>query len=314
MVLNFKLRRLILFVILIASTLAAGCAIQDPPALIELGKANSAIAGAEKKGASERFPDEFAALESRYQEARGTFYACKEDAASEMARALIADANALADKRLAAPKVAPAKPANRPPVARLSGPSAANINSLLTFSGRDSSDPDNDKLTYMWDYGDGNTSKFSFPIATHRYKKIGNYTITLTVDDGRGGTDATSSKVKVSSLQVIRGDVLFDTDKSIIKSEGRDILNKIVAHLTDNPNQLVHVVGHTDSTGAEAYNMQLSQRRANAVRYFFITQRVADSRIIAEWKGESEPVASNKTAEGRAKNRRTDVIIDPAAQ
>ena len=169
MMLNVKPRRLMLFVSLIASTLAAGCAIQDPAALIELGKANSAIAGAEKKGAAERFPDEFAALESRFQEARGTFYACKEDAASKMAQALIADANALADKRMVTPKkMAPPKPANKPPMARLSGPSAGNVNSLLTFSGRDSSDPDNDKLTYRWDYGDGNTATFSFPIATHQ--------------------------------------------------------------------------------------------------------------------------------------------------
>lgn len=312
MILNVKLIRMMLFLILIVAAFTAGCVIQDPQALTDLSKANSAIASAEEKGAKERFPDEFAALESRYLEARGTFYACKEDAASEMARALVADANALAEKRVEAPM--PPMPSNKPPVARFSGPLAGNINSLLTFNAADSSDPDGDKLTYKWDFGDGTMSTYTFPVATHRFARIGNYTVMLTVDDGRGGMDSTSANIKVSSMQVIQSDVLFHHDKYNLKPTAREKLDKIVGHLMANPKQTVHVVGHTDSSGTDAYNMKLSERRANSVRDYFIANGVAANRISIAWKGESEPIATNKTKEGRAQNRRAEITINPAMQ
>lgn len=313
MKLKVTLRRLTLLGLITASTLAVGCAIQDPQALKDLHRANQALATAKQKGAADRFPDEYATLEHRYLEARGIFYACNEDKASNLAEAIINDANALADKRIAAPAAAPA-PSNNPPMARFRGPVEGRVNQLLAFYGDESSDPDGDKLTYQWKYGDGRGATFRFPVATHRYNKVGSYTINLTVDDGRGGTDSTSAVVLVSSMQVIQGDVLFDIDKSIIKAKGREVLDRIISHLKENTSYRVHLVGHTDSTGTDAYNMGLSKRRAAVVQQYFITHGIAAKRVTADWKGESEPVAPNNTSAGRAKNRRTDITIKPAEE
>lgn len=310
MSLKVNLRRLSLLILPAALLLAVGCAIQDPQALNDLSRANKALASAKEKGAADRFPEDYAALEMRYLEARGTFYACDEAEASNMAMSIIEDANALGDKRMMAAPAAPV-PANNPPVARLRAPVEGLINKLLTFNANESSDPDDDKLTYRWDYGDGKMGSFRFPVATHRYNSIGSYTVKLTVDDGRGGTDSTSAVVLVGRKEVIQGHVLFDTDKFVIKSEGKMILDKIVAHLKENNDHRIHLVGHTDSTGSKPYNMKLSKRRANVVKRYFVKRDIAESRIVSEWKGQSEPVASNKTRDGRAKNRRTEITIKP---
>ena len=302
------LRRLILLGLIIVSMLAAGCVIQDPKALKDLNSANQAIASARQKGASERFPDEFADLEKRYLEARGVFYACDENKASSLAMTLITDANALAEKRMAVP---PAPPSNNPPIARFRAPLEGLVNQLLTFHADESSDPDNDKLTYQWNYGDGTGATFNFPVATHRYNEVGSYTVKLTVDDGRGGTDSTSAVVRVSSLQVIQGDVLFGFNKSVIQAKGRDILDRIISRLNEHPEYRVRLTGHTDSIGTEAYNMILSKRRAEVVQKYLVSHGIAASRITTMWKGESQPVATNKTKEGRAQNRRTEILIQP---
>jgi OmpA-OmpF porin, OOP family len=73
------------------------------------------------------------------------------------------------------------------------------------------------------------------------------------------------------------------------------------------------IVGHTDAIGTEAYNDRLSQRRAEAVRNFFVSQGIAAARISVAGKGEREPVAPNTTAEGRVQNRRVEVTLRPMA-
>jgi outer membrane protein OmpA-like peptidoglycan-associated protein len=308
--LKVNLRRIMLLGLLTALTLAAGCVIQDPQALKDLHMANRALVSAKDKGAADRFPEDFAALELRYQEARGTFYACNEAKASDMANAITKDANALAVKQLAVP--APPQPGNNPPTAHLDAPTEGLVNHPVAFHADDSSDPDGDKLTYRWDFGDGKMATFRFPGAAHRYKNIGSYTVKLTVDDGRGGTDSTSAVVSIGRRETIQGYVLFAHDKSIIKAEGRAILDKIADYLKEYPDYRVLLVGHTDAVGSERYNMALSKRRANAVGQYFISHGIAADRITTEWKGESEPVATNKTKEGRAMNRRTEITIKPA--
>jgi outer membrane protein OmpA-like peptidoglycan-associated protein len=79
------------------------------------------------------------------------------------------------------------------------------------------------------------------------------------------------------------------------------------------PDSLVDVYGHTDSTGADQYNMDLSQRRADAVSRYLISRGVSSARLQAKGMGESYPVADNNTAEGRAKNRRVEVKITPVS-
>ena len=104
----------LLGLILLAGLLAAGCVIREPQAITDINQAKDAIAAARQAGAAEQYPEDFAMLEARYLETRGVYYACRDDEASRLARALVADANALATKRpvAAAP---PPPPANRPP-------------------------------------------------------------------------------------------------------------------------------------------------------------------------------------------------------
>jgi outer membrane protein OmpA-like peptidoglycan-associated protein len=305
----------LLGLILLAVLLAAGCAIREPQAITDIGQAKDAIAAARQAGAAERYPEEFAQLEKRFLETRGVYYACRDDEASRLARALVADANALAAKRpmAAAP---PPPPANRPPRAAFRGPAEAEANALVTFDASGSSDPDGDQLTYKWDFGDGTTSSFTFPNATHRYDRAGSFTVRLTVDDGRGGSDSTTGTIAVSRRIVLseeKGQVLFDFDKADLKPAGQTIVMEVVQEMKGNPQLRAHLVGHADSTGSDQYNMGLSRRRAEAVRNFMVRQGIPAANITVEWKGESQPIASNATREGRAQNRRVEITLRPAS-
>ncbi len=294
--------------------LATGC-IREPQALVDLQQARDAITTAKQSDAAKRSPDTIMTLEQRYLEARGTFYACQDDKASDLAKALIDDANRLASQRTPAPeRTPPSPPPNRPPRAVFTAPSEGEVNVLLRVNASQSSDPDRDPLTYIWDYGDGSSYRFTFPIATHRYQKPGRYTIALKVDDGKGGTDQTSAPLDVIQRVVIHdlpGLVLFDFDKSTLKPKAREVLRSVVQLMQDDPLLRAEVVGHADWMGTEAYNMRLSNRRANAVKRFMVKQGIPADYIRLDWKGESQPMASNTTREGRAQNRRAVITLRP---
>jgi outer membrane protein OmpA-like peptidoglycan-associated protein len=263
---------------------------------------------------SEKHPEQFKEFERRYLEIRGVFYACRDDEASRLAKQLIADVNALmAPRPVAAPP--PPSPANRAPIARFRGPAEAEANTLITFMAEESSDPDGDSLTYKWDFGDGTVASFTFPNATHRYTKAGNFTIRLTVDDGRGGSDSTTGVIAVTRRIIMseeKEQVLFDFDKADLKPAGQAIVAEVVKEMKENPQLRAHLIGHADATGSDQYNMGLSKRRAEATRNAMVRQGIAADRITVEWKGEREPIAPNDTREGRAKNRRVEIILRPA--
>ena len=105
--------------------------------------------------------------------------------------------------------------------------------------------------------------------------------------------------------------VYFDTAKHNINDKSRQTLDKLAAILKEYPDTNVLVAGHTDSQGQDAYNMGLSQRRAQAVTNYFTSKGLAAKRFTTKWYGEKNPIASNDTAEGRAKNRRVNVVIVP---
>ncbi|HXJ09686.1 MAG TPA: OmpA family protein, partial [Burkholderiales bacterium] len=104
-------------------------------------------------------------------------------------------------------------------------------------------------------------------------------------------------------------DVLFDFDKSDIKAEGRSKLDDLAGKMKTINLEVVIAIGHTDSIGTDAYNQKLSVRRAEAVKKYLSSKGVEGNRIYTEGKGEKQPVASNKTKEGRAKNRRTEIEV-----
>jgi OmpA-OmpF porin, OOP family len=101
----------------------------------------------------------------------------------------------------------------------------------------------------------------------------------------------------------------FDFDKATLKPEGKSKLDDLVGKLKAVNLEVVIAIGHTDSIGSKAYNQKLSLRRASAVKAYLVSKGIEANRIYTEGKGETQPVADNKTKEGRAKNRRVEIEV-----
>ncbi|HTH43658.1 MAG TPA: OmpA family protein [Oxalicibacterium sp.] len=104
-------------------------------------------------------------------------------------------------------------------------------------------------------------------------------------------------------------DAFFDFDKAVLKPDGKAKLNDLVSKLQDLNLEVVIAVGHTDSIGSDKYNQKLSVRRAEAVKSYLVSKGVESNRVYTEGKGEKQPVATNKTAAGRAQNRRVEIEV-----
>lgn len=113
----------------------------------------------------------------------------------------------------------------------------------------------------------------------------------------------------VSEKVTFAADTFFDFDKYVLKPEGRAKLTDLVEKTKGINLEVVIAVGHTDSIGPDSWNFPLSVRRANAVKDFLVASGIEKNRIYTEGKGPSQPVADNKTREGRAKNRRVEVEV-----
>jgi len=303
-----------LSLVVMVGLVLAGCVIQDPPAIGEIAKARKSLDDAKKAGAADRAPDKFAELEKRYQQARGVFYACNDAEAIRLAQALVADANALA----AQPAPAPRAVACPPPVARLTVPARSQVGEAVPLDASASSTRSG-QVTYTWDFGDGTPpATFTFPRTTHAYARAGNYTVKVTVDDKGCGTSSATAPLTTVLRVVLQekagGKVLFDFDKADVKPEAKRQLVVVLQALKEQPALHTQIVGHTDSVGSDAYNMKLSQRRAESVANYLVQQKVSRQSIKADWRGKREPVASNATAAGRAQNRRVEITLVPPAR
>ena len=106
---------------------------------------------------------------------------------------------------------------------------------------------------------------------------------------------------------VIQADALFDFDKSVLRPDGKKSIDDALAKIQGTDLEMVIATGHTDSIGTEQYNQRLSERRAEAVKQYLVSKGIPASKITTIGKGESQPVATNKTKEGRQKNRRVDI-------
>ena len=104
-------------------------------------------------------------------------------------------------------------------------------------------------------------------------------------------------------------DAFFDFDKSVLKPEGKAKLDDLVGKVKGINLEVVIAVGHTDSVGGDAYNQALSVKRSEAVKAYLVSKGIEKNRVYTEGKGEKQPVADNKTTEGRAKNRRVEIEV-----
>lgn len=107
----------------------------------------------------------------------------------------------------------------------------------------------------------------------------------------------------------VPGDFSFDTGRADIKPEMRPVLNSLVAGMMSNPAAQARIIGHTDSTGTDTINNPLSVNRAASTRNYLVSQGIAANRIHIDGRGEHEPIASNDTVEGRARNRRVEIYM-----
>ena len=120
-------------------------------------------------------------------------------------------------------------------------------------------------------------------------------------------TPAKPAPASVKQAIVIQADALFDFDKSVVRPDGKKRIDEALAKLKGVDVEMVIATGHTDSVGTDAYNQKLSERRAAAVKAYLVSKGIPASKITTIGKGEAQPVATNKTAEGRQKNRRVDI-------
>ena len=105
--------------------------------------------------------------------------------------------------------------------------------------------------------------------------------------------------------------VYFDTEKYNVNAKSQETLNKLARVFSEYPDTNILVVGHTDSSGNDTYNMTLSKNRAEAVTNYLMAKGLSNGRFTTHWFGEEQPMYDNTTAEGRSKNRRVNIAIVP---
>ncbi|MDE2095308.1 MAG: OmpA family protein [Burkholderiales bacterium] len=113
----------------------------------------------------------------------------------------------------------------------------------------------------------------------------------------------------VSEKVTFAADAFFDFNKSTLKPEGKAKLDDLVNKMSGINLEVIIAVGHTDSIGSDAYNQKLSVRRADAVKDYLVSKGIEKNRVYTEGKGKKQPIADNRTAEGRAKNRRVEIEV-----
>jgi OmpA-OmpF porin, OOP family len=115
--------------------------------------------------------------------------------------------------------------------------------------------------------------------------------------------------VAAASKVTYAADAFFDFDKAVLKADGKAKLDDLVGKVKGINLEVIIAVGHTDATGPDGYNQKLSMARSEAVKAYLVSKGIDKSRVYTEGKGETQPVADNKTKEGRAQNRRVEIEV-----
>ncbi|MEO8186971.1 MAG: OmpA family protein [Burkholderiaceae bacterium] len=124
------------------------------------------------------------------------------------------------------------------------------------------------------------------------------------------GTGVEVTRTADNRLQIhVPGDIWFDSGQAAIKPGSRPVLDNFAQSLQQNPSSTITIVGHTDSTGSASVNEPLSLQRADSIRDYLVTRGVAANRFSIDGRGAREPIASNDTEAGRARNRRVEIFL-----
>jgi outer membrane protein OmpA-like peptidoglycan-associated protein len=125
------------------------------------------------------------------------------------------------------------------------------------------------------------------------------------------GTGVSVTRVGNEIILNMPGNVTFDTDRAEIRADFYDVLNSVVLVVKEYDKTIIEVMGHTDSTGSDSYNLDLSNRRAASVAGYLKAQQVNPTRVLSQGFGEQHPIGSNDTPEGRQANRRVELRLVP---
>lgn len=125
------------------------------------------------------------------------------------------------------------------------------------------------------------------------------------------GTGVEVKRVGDDVIVSMPGDLTFATDSADIESRFYTVLDNVATVLNTYPATYIDIVGHADAQGSDEYNMALSERRANAAAGYLVSHQVKAERVYVAGMGEAQPIATNETAEGRAKNRRVEIRLRP---
>lgn len=165
----------------------------------------------------------------------------------------------------------------------------------------------------------GETGEYTVALPAGKfYSYLGKAENYLPVSENFDAREITESAVIENDLylvpveigQTIRlNNIFFDSGKATLKPESNEELNNVVKLLNNSPNMEIEISGHTDNVGSDAFNLKLSDDRANAVMNYIVSQGIDQSRITAKGYGESKPIADNDTDKGRQTNRRVEFTI-----
>jgi outer membrane protein OmpA-like peptidoglycan-associated protein len=211
------------------------------------------------------------------------------------------------------PPPAPA-PQNRPPTVKATcDPMTVEVGKSSTCTA-DARDPDGDVLTYRWTAPTGTlASPAERQTLWTAPQQEGSVPITVTVNDGKGGTASDTVNVQVTRPPVRNytfEDVHFDFDRYSLRPEATRVLDEAIAALRQDPTLRVTIEGHTCNIGTAEYNLALGERRANAVRDYFVNNGIATNRLQTVSYGEERPKYDNSREETRRLNRRAALVVN----
>jgi outer membrane protein OmpA-like peptidoglycan-associated protein len=207
----------------------------------------------------------------------------------------------------------PAPAANRPPVFNVNAtcdPCVVEPGGTSRLSAS-ATDPEGGPVTYSWAAPQGTINPNNAANTTFTAPgQVGNVTATVTATDNRGLVATSSTTIQVVQREVITfEDVHFAFDRYNLRPEALMILDDAVAKLQRNPNIRITIEGHCDSIGTEEYNLALGERRSTSVRDYLTSRGIAQNRMRTISYGEGMPIGDNKTAAGRAMNRRAHLVV-----